>query len=81
MKAILLDYYGLFLNEHKYPPPSFSDYIVFADPLQAVYALSSGGWTKFAAPIEGTPGYDFEDLLSRMVKNKVIEKAPVVEYY
>jgi len=81
MKGILLDYYGLFLNEYKYPPIDFSEYIVYPDPLSAVHALWKGGVDILAIPHEGLPGYDFKDLASRMVKNKVLEKEPIFEYY
>lgn len=82
MKALILDAYQLKFDPYKKLdyPKKYKDYVKVVDFRDALLAIWQGKIKELAIP-KSTPGYDFEDYISKLIKIKQLKTAPKIEYY
>jgi len=83
MKVIVADTYSFYLHNSKNLkfPKQFRNFKIIWDMREALLAIWEGKITELAIPKLGTPGYDFEDFINKMVKIDQIKIKPKLKYY
>lgn len=83
MNIIVADTYTFYIHNSrdiKFPRKYRSFKIVW-DLRQALLELWTGEVKELALPKLGTPGYDFEEFISNMMKIGQIESKPKISWY
>ena len=83
MKAIVADIYTFYVNNSKDVsfPKRFRGYKIIWNLREALLTIWEGGVTEIALPKLGTPGYDFEEFISSMLKIGQLKTKPKIKYY
>ena len=81
MKAIVADVYTLYNYNAAQFPKKYRGYKIIWNLRDALFEIWDGKLTEIVLPKEGTPGYDFEDFINKMVEIQQINKAPKIKYY
>ena len=83
MKTIVADIYTFYIHNSKNVsfPKKYRSYKIIWNLRDALISLWAGEVTELVLPKLGTPGYDFEEFIDRMVKIGQIKNKPKIKYY
>ena len=81
MNLVIVDTYEMNLFNAKLPRKFSRGYQVAWDLREALLILWEGKVKKLAIPKGPLPGYDYEEFIEQLMKQKQIKQKPKIQYY
>lgn len=83
MKAIVADTYTFYIHNSRDVsfPKRYRSHKIFWDLRDVLFAIWDNEITELVIPKLGTPGYDFEEFISSMLKIGQLKTKPKIKYY
>lgn len=83
MKTIIADVYTFYIHNSKNVsfPKKYKSYKIIWNLRDALFDLWDDQITEIVLPKLGTPGYNFEEFIDRMIELGQIKTKPKIKYY